>query len=66
MEKFEYRVMSYKAEGFFGGGSINSENFQEQLNALGAEGWELVSSATATGFNDRTRYVISIFKRRAR
>ena len=63
MDKFEYKTLFTKASGF-NGGKVDENMFQYELNELGQEGWELVSTvAPAQGFGD-TRNLISIFKRR--
>jgi hypothetical protein len=35
------------------------------LNTLGAEGWELAAAVPITGFEQNTREVLYVFKRRA-
>ena len=62
MEKFEYRTMIYDPKGAWGG-EVDRE-LEERLNALGSQGWELVSSvATAHAFGS-TKSIVSIFKRK--
>ena len=48
-ERFAYQVLDLKA-GFFG---LKPQRMQEELNRLGAQGWELVTSAQASGFRVR-------------
>ncbi|MCD6327036.1 DUF4177 domain-containing protein [bacterium] len=60
--KWEYKTLKQPATGLFGG-EIDGANLEISMNALGAEGWELVTSfvtAQGVGF---TRDVILIFKR---
>ena len=63
MEKFEYRTMTYEAKGAWGG-KVDSE-LEERLNALGSQGWELVSTV-ATNQIGSTNSLVSIFKRKVR
>lgn len=59
---YEYKTLTLQAEGLFGG-KVDSQGFEEQLNQLGAEGWELVNSFASAVSYGKTGYVISIFKR---
>ena len=62
MEKFEYFTLIYNTEGFMGG-KVDINDFQNKLNKLGLEGWELVSSVSTNQGNGYTRSIVSIFKR---
>jgi hypothetical protein len=58
--RWEYKTLSFKKRSFFSG-AIDAEVLNQQLDALGREGWELVSIypnglGTASG-------VIAVFKR---
>jgi hypothetical protein len=58
--RWEYKTLSYKKRSFFSG-AIDAEALNQQLDALGRDGWELVSICpkglgTASG-------VIAVFKR---
>lgn len=46
MEKFEYKVVTYDPNGFFGG-NVKIDQIEDQLNQLGNEGWELVSCTSS-------------------
>ncbi|WP_409340784.1 DUF4177 domain-containing protein [Paenibacillus sp. MBLB4367] len=63
MEHWEYKTHKYKTGGFLGG-KIDEKEFEEQLNALGREGWELVSCFDTSKAEGSSRDVISVFKRR--
>lgn len=63
MDKFEYKTLFTEAKGFLGG-RVDKHAFQHELNELGAEGWELVSSFPSAQSYGNTRWVISIFKRK--
>ena len=47
METFECNSYLYDTTGF-GGGSVDAARFQDELNLLGSDGWELVSSFSTT------------------
>ncbi len=40
--RWEYKTLSFKKRSFFSG-TIDADAFTQQLDALGREGWELVS-----------------------
>ena len=46
MDKFEYKTLSTDAKGVFGG-KVDQYVFQNELNELGSQGWELVSTVAA-------------------
>ncbi|NLM79404.1 MAG: DUF4177 domain-containing protein [Ruminococcaceae bacterium] len=63
MEKYEYKTLFTDAKGFLGG-KVDQYTFQKDLNELGMQGWELVSTvATAQNYGS-TRWLISVFKRK--
>jgi hypothetical protein len=63
MEKFEYKTLFTDAKGFLGG-KVDQREFQYDLNELGAQGWELVSTVAAAQSYGSTRWIISVFKRK--
>ena len=63
MDKFEYKTLFTEATGIFGG-KVDQYALQNELNELGTQGWELVSTFTTAQTNGSTRWVISILKRR--
>ena len=60
--KYEYKTLTYQAEGLFGG-QVDSKEFDASLNKMGAEGWELVNCIASNVTYGKTAYIISIFKR---
>ena len=42
--KWEYRTVMFEASRWFLGGKIDGKQFNDHLNQLGEEGWELVSA----------------------
>ena len=63
MNRFEYKTVMYHPGGF-GGGKVDPNDFQDTLNRLGYEGWELVSCIASNAGNGYTRDIISVFKRK--
>ena len=63
MDRFEYKVLAYDTKGFFGG-SVEVEQLEEQLNLLGEEGWEMVSSTNSTQSYGASKSIVCIFKRK--
>lgn len=61
--RWEYKTIQYNRRNFFGGAlKIDAAEFNDQLNRLGAEGWELVSIApNIAGW--QAQGVIAVFKR---
>jgi hypothetical protein len=63
MDKFEYKTLVTDAKGFLGG-KVDQYKFQNELNELGSQGWELVSTVASAQSYGSTRWIISIFKRK--
>ncbi|MDF2510591.1 MAG: hypothetical protein K0S04_457 [Herbinix sp.] len=63
MEQFEYKTLYTDAKGVFGG-KVDQYSFQNELNELGSQGWELVNSVATAQSYGSTRWIISIFKRK--
>ncbi len=63
MDKFEYYTYKYDTEGWMGG-KVDVSELQADLNRLGEDGWELVSSPTTNQGQGYTRSMIMIFKRK--
>lgn len=61
--RWEYTTMQVKAKGFFLGGAFDASEFQNELNKLGAEGWELVSVFDTNMVQGQTRDIVAVFKR---
>lgn len=62
MEVWEYKTLKIKTGGFLGG-KVDEKAFEDELNLLGMDGWELVSCFD-TSLSGQTTDVISVFKRR--
>ncbi len=63
VEKFEYKTLFTDAKGALGG-KVDQYSFQNELNELGSQGWELVNTVAAAQSYGSTRWIVSIFKRK--
>ena len=59
MKKYEYKVLTIK-KGVFTSGDKYAEQMETELNALGADGWELVEISGNTSIDG---FVVQVFKR---
>jgi hypothetical protein len=64
MSQWEYRTVKLHTGGFLGG-KVDDVELQEQLNAYGFDGWELVSTFDTSLSQGGSREIILIFKRSA-
>lgn len=62
--KWEYYTVMFQATGFWFGGKLDGNSFNEKLNELGEQGWELVSVFDTNMLRGETRDVVAVFKRR--
>lgn len=65
MDLWEYKTIQIVASRAFNQGAIDLESFQNELNNLGVEGWELVSCFDTNMHEGTSRYVYAVFKRRS-
>lgn len=63
MERWEYSAIKMLTKGF-SGGILEMQDFDAELNRMGAEGWELVSCFDTNQAHGQTREVVSVFKRK--
>ncbi|MBR0144697.1 MAG: DUF4177 domain-containing protein [Clostridia bacterium] len=63
MEKFEYKVVTFDTTGFFGG-NVETRQVETQLNLLGDDGWEMISSTSTNQSYGASKSIVCIFKRR--
>jgi len=64
MERFEYRTFVYEAKQSWFGVKVCEDEFESEINKLGAEGWELVSCAPLAPGSSATVRLVSVFKRK--
>ncbi|SHH20128.1 DUF4177 domain-containing protein [Clostridium grantii] len=63
MEKWEYTTIKIQLKGFQGG-ILEVKDFDDELNKMGEQGWELVSCFSTNGGSGYGREAIAVFKRR--
>lgn len=63
MEKWEYQTLKYTLKGFLAN-KMDVEEFDNLLNRVGREGWELVSCFDTSMTQGETRHVLAVFKRK--
>lgn len=61
--RWEYRSLLWDARKGLLGGKIDREQLDNQLNVLGQEGWDLVSTSPSTREGGSTRDIVLILKR---
>jgi hypothetical protein len=63
MQQWEYTVLKTATAGFWSGGELDANAFQQSLSQLGAQGWELVSCFDTNQHHGASRDVIAVLKR---
>ena len=63
MGKYEYKVVNYDPQAFFGG-SVKVNQIENQLNLPGNDGWEMVSCTSSNQSYGSTKSLVCIFKKR--
>ena len=62
--RWEYTTLGLGAGGYLtGGGQIDLQALTDRLNALGDDGWELVSVFDTSRTSGQTRVVVAVLKR---
>jgi hypothetical protein len=61
--KWEYRTVIFEVSHWFIGGTLDGQKFNDRLNQLGEEGWELVSVFDTNFTQGGTRDVVTVLKR---
>ncbi len=61
--RWEYMTLKLAAEGWFLGGKLDVEKLDTQLNALGRDGWEVVSAFDTNQAYGASRDIVVILKR---
>ena len=63
MDKWEYKSIKIETRGFWTK-KLDVNEFDEHLNSLGSDGWELVSCFDTSQYQGESRDVIAVFKRK--
>lgn len=63
MSIWEYKGIEFDSTGF-AGGLLDLDKFNESLNEVGRDGWELVSCMTTNQSHGATRKIVAVFKRK--
>ena len=61
--KWDYLTVKFTTSGWFLGGILDGEKFNDRLNQLGQEGWELVCVFDTNMAEGQTRDVVAVLKR---
>jgi hypothetical protein len=61
--KWEYRTLKFGTTTSWSGGKFDTDMFNQKLNELGEEDWELVSIFDTNYGQGATRDVVAVFKR---
>ena len=62
--KWEYLTIKFETSGWLLGGILDAQKFNDHLNRLGQQGWELVSVFDTNMGYGQTRDVVAVLKRR--
>ena len=62
MQKWEYKTVKIETKGFTGG-ILEIDKFDDILNKLGKDGWELVSTFVTSQMEGISREAVAVFKR---
>jgi hypothetical protein len=61
---WEYKVLKFRAKGWFVGGNVDADELQAALNQFGKEGWELVTIFDANTETGKTKDIVATLKRK--
>ncbi len=61
--KWEYLTIKFGTTGWFLGGMLDGQKFNDRLNCLGEQGWELVSVFDTNMSQGQTRDVVAVLKK---
>jgi hypothetical protein len=61
--RWEYKTAKVEAKGWFAGGKLDALEFDQVLNEMGDQGWELVSVLSVTQTHGSSREIAAVFKR---
>ena len=61
--KWEYMTIKFETSGWLLGGILDAQKFNDHLNRLGQQGWELVSVFDTNMGYGQTRDVVAVLKK---
>jgi hypothetical protein len=61
--RWEYTTVIFETSTWIFAGKLDGQKFNERLNRLGEEGWELVSAFPTSLIEGGTRDVVAVLKR---
>ncbi|TVX97725.1 DUF4177 domain-containing protein [Cohnella terricola] len=66
MEKWEYKTLEFMMEGrgFLMSNGLKLDKFDDAINLMGDDGWELINTFTTNLSEGMTHQILCIFKRR--
>jgi len=62
MKRFEYETIIFDPKGVLGG-KVDSTMFDQTLNNMGNQGWELINMVASNASYGITRHIVCVFKR---
>ena len=63
LQRWEYTSLKVEAKGWFIGGKLDQDEFDNRLNQLGRDGWEVVSVFDTNMMDGQSREIIAVLKR---
>ena len=64
--QWEYKILKYEIDRGFIDVSIDEHKWEEEINILGKDGWELINSYSTNDTDGMTNHVLMTFKREKR
>ncbi len=63
MDCWYYKVLTFDSKGVFGG-ILDTQDFENQINIYGKDGWELVSCFDTSYGGGGSRKIVAVMKRK--
>ena len=61
--KWEYKTIKLESQGLLIGGNVDQAQLAQEMNELGAQGWEACAAFSTATILGITRYMVVLFKR---
>ena len=62
MKTYAYHTIVFGTSGLFGG-RVKPDKFDQMLNNMGSQGWELVNTIPSSQYQGYTSKIVCVFKR---